>query len=113
MDRVISLSVWCYLHVIRAGNEHKLVNVNAIWLLQVFYPPSTLGAHNFFFSRLKCLNLYSAEVAGGQSSFPALHVITLFSCSIMHFNPSTSLLMILAEMIIYRCADVYTLNAGL
>lgn len=33
-DRQISLSVWCYLHVIRAGNERQPVNVDKTWLWQ-------------------------------------------------------------------------------
>lgn len=31
-DRQISLGVWCYLHVIRAGNEHQLVMSIKTWL---------------------------------------------------------------------------------
>ncbi len=30
--RQISLNVWCYLHVIRAGNEHQLVYFDKMWL---------------------------------------------------------------------------------
>lgn len=31
--RQISLSIWCYLHVLRAGNEHQPVNVDKTWLV--------------------------------------------------------------------------------
>lgn len=92
-DRQISLSVWCYLHVTRAGNEHQPVNADETWLGlepaihcgRIMSPEipirSTYISKRSLILVKKCeISAWSATVAGGQSSFPVLHVITVGFC---------------------------------